>query len=69
MDKLDAFADTTDEKDAIEMGLRIKCVPPMAPLNSSDAKRGRKHVEEEKDTVQKEDSEVVDLFGRRVEYL
>ena len=60
VDELDAFADTTDEIDAIEMGLRIKSVPPMAPLNSSDAEPGRKHVQEEKDTVQKEESEVAE---------
>ena len=47
LDELDAFADTTDE-DVIEMGLRIRSVPPMTALNSADAEDLRAFLEEER---------------------
>ena len=72
LDELDAFADTTDDVDVTEVGLRVKpqAVPPMTALNSADAEdlrsfleaeRRRKHlcgsdVEEEED-VEDEDED------------
>ena len=75
LDELDAFADTTDEVDVIEMGLRVKPVPPMTALNSADAEdlrsfleaeRRRKHLcgsdveVEEEDADENQESEVVE---------
>jgi hypothetical protein len=74
LDELDAFADTTDEVDVAEMGLRAKPVPPVTDLNSADAEdlrafleaeRRRKHlfgsdVKEEEDAIQNQVSKVVE---------
>ena len=75
LDELDAFADTTDEVDVTEMGLRVKPVPPMTALNSADAEdlrafleaeRRRKHLcgsdveDEDEDADRNQESEVVE---------
>ena len=75
LDELDAFADTTDEVDVTEMGLRAKPVPPMTALNFADAEDLRAFLEEEhrrkklygsdveeeeEDSVQNQESEVVE---------
>ena len=48
LDELDAFADTTDEVDVTEIGLRVKSVPPMTALNLADAEDLRTFLEAER---------------------
>lgn len=48
LDELDAFADTTDEVDVAEMGLKVKPVPPVTPWNSADAEDLRAFLEAER---------------------